>query len=194
MQKIRFTALQKAAKQKEDEAIRATNAVLGNGVSNQHGIPKQSSAHHKDHDLMMHSKGCLRNDTVIPYDQAGGGRDKSGIPDQPNLRGRYYDEEAPPPPQRQSLPSGQHYGQPPSILPQQPPAFLHHQPLPPLPPNAECSVQDLNKMFGMRGSDIDRYSRIIFPVTFICFQLMYWVAYQHMSYDIVDDLVYLPQE
>ena len=194
MQKLRFTALQKVAKQKEDEATRDNNSTLSNGVPNQRGSPKHTFVQYKDHDLMMHGKGCSHKNTVIPYDRTGDGRHKSGIPDQPPSRDRHYDEEAPPPPRRQGPPRGQHYGPTPPALPLQAPAFLPHQPLPPLPPTAECTVQDLNKMFGMRGSDIDRYSRIIFPVTFICFQLMYWVAYQHMSYDIVDDLVYLPQE
>ena len=63
-------------------------------------------------------------------------------------------------------------------------------PAPP-PPNPECDMKDLNKMFGMTASDIDKYSRVFFPVTFTCFQLMYWVIYQHLSDHVVDDLVYL---
>ncbi len=63
-------------------------------------------------------------------------------------------------------------------------------PAPP-PPNPECDMKDLNKMFGMTASDIDKYSRVIFPVTFTCFQLMYWIIYRHLSDDVVDDLVYL---
>ncbi|QQP38092.1 Gammaaminobutyric acid receptor subunit betalike [Caligus rogercresseyi] len=54
--------------------------------------------------------------------------------------------------------------------------------------NPECDMKDLNKMFGMTASDIDKYSRVIFPVTFTCFQLMYWIIYQHLSDDVVDDL------
>lgn len=61
----------------------------------------------------------------------------------------------------------------------------------PPPPNPGCDMKDLNKMFGMTASDIDKYSRVIFPVTFTCFQLMYWIIYQHLSDDVVDDLVYL---
>jgi glycine receptor alpha-3 len=52
-------------------------------------------------------------------------------------------------------------------------------------------MKDLNKMFGMTASDIDKYSRVMFPVSFFCFQLMYWIIYQHLSDDVVDDLVYL---
>ena len=52
-------------------------------------------------------------------------------------------------------------------------------------------MKELNKMFGMTASDIDKYSRVIFPVTFTCFQLMYWIIYQHLSDDVVPDLVLL---
>lgn len=33
-----------------------------------------------------------------------------------------------------------------------------------------------NKICGLSPSDIDKYSRVIFPVCFICFNLMYWVG------------------
>ena len=59
------------------------------------------------------------------------------------------------------------------------------------PPNPDCDMKDLNKMFGMTASDIDKYSRIFFPVTFTCFQLMYWIIYQHLSDEVIEDLVYL---
>jgi hypothetical protein len=49
-------------------------------------------------------------------------------------------------------------------------------------------------MFGMTASDIDKYSRVIFPVSFTCFQLMYWVIYQHLSDETVEDLVFLHPE
>ena len=55
-------------------------------------------------------------------------------------------------------------------------------------------MKDLNKMFGMTASDIDKYSRVIFPVTFISFQLMYWIIYQHLSDFVIDDLVYLQKD
>lgn len=40
--------------------------------------------------------------------------------------------------------------------------------------------KNLNKMFGVSSSDIDKYSRVVFPVCFICFNLMYWVIYLHI--------------
>ena len=52
-------------------------------------------------------------------------------------------------------------------------------------------MKDLNKMFGMTVSGIDKCSRIFFPVTITCFQLMYWIIYQHLSDEVIDDLVYL---
>lgn len=43
-----------------------------------------------------------------------------------------------------------------------------------------------NKLLGVSPSDIDKYSRVIFPVCFVCFNLMYWIIYLHIS---DDDLV-----
>ena len=46
-----------------------------------------------------------------------------------------------------------------------------------------------NKLLGVGPSDIDKYSRVIFPVCFICFNLMYWIIYTHISDNVVEDLV-----
>ena len=51
-------------------------------------------------------------------------------------------------------------------------------------------------MFGMTASDIDKYSRVVFPVTFTCFQLMYWIIYQFLSdgdLDTEDGFIFLPE-
>ena len=54
--------------------------------------------------------------------------------------------------------------------------------LPPKPPTRLC---------GMRASDIDKYSRVIFPIMFITFHLMYWMVYLSLAGEPVDDIVYL---
>ena len=43
----------------------------------------------------------------------------------------------------------------------------------------------------MRGSDIDKYSRVIFPILFISFHMVYWMIYLSVSGEIPTDLVYL---
>lgn len=51
--------------------------------------------------------------------------------------------------------------------------------------------KDLNKLWGFTPSDIDKYSRVVFPVCFICFNLMYWIIYLHISDVVADDLEYI---
>jgi len=67
-----------------------------------------------------------------------------------------------------------------------PDELLLHQP----PPLLHCK-KNLQKMGGISPSDIDKYSRILFPVSFICFNLMYWIIYLNISEDVVPDLVLL---
>ena len=105
-------------------------------------------------------------------DMGGYGNGKGRYTPQPQHRATRFDIEAPRPPPP-----------PPTSIP---------PPLP--PPNPDCEMKELNKMFGMTASDIDKYSRIFFPVTFTCFQLMYWIIYQHLSDEEIDDLVYLEKE
>jgi len=51
--------------------------------------------------------------------------------------------------------------------------------------------EDLSTILGMTPSDIDKYSRIFFPITFTCFQLMYWIIYNHLSDDeTLDGLIF----
>ncbi|UYV60188.1 Rdl [Cordylochernes scorpioides] len=49
--------------------------------------------------------------------------------------------------------------------------------------------KNLNKLFGVSPSDIDKYSRVIFPVCFVCFNLMYWIIYLHISSVLTEDFV-----
>ena len=67
-----------------------------------------------------------------------------------------------------------------------PEELLLHQP----PPLLQCK-KNLQKMGGISPSDIDKYSRILFPVSFTCFNLMYWIIYLNISEEIVPDLVLL---
>ena len=53
--------------------------------------------------------------------------------------------------------------------------------------------KNLQKLLGVSPSDIDKYSRIFFPVTFTCFNLMYWIIYMHVSDEVAQDLVMLNQ-
>nr|CAD7455489.1 unnamed protein product [Timema tahoe] len=55
-------------------------------------------------------------------------------------------------------------------------------------------AKDYNKLYGITPSDIDKYSRIMFPVCFICFNLMYWIIYLHISDVVADDLVLLNED
>ena len=70
-----------------------------------------------------------------------------------------------------------------------PPPPQQHGP-PPGAQQIQCK-KNLQKMMGISPSDIDKYSRIFFPVTFICFNLMYWIIYLHVSDEIAEDLVML---
>ena len=109
-------------------------------------------------------------------------------------RGRYDEERGmggPPPSMNYGPPPPSHMGNAPPAMPPPPP----QPPLIPAPPvNPDCTMKELNKMFGMTASDIDKYSRVIFPVSFISFQLMYWIIYLHLSDDIVENLVKLHKD
>ena len=71
-------------------------------------------------------------------------------------------------------------------------AAPHHELRLHQPPTAllHCK-KNLAKLGGISPSDIDKYSRILFPVSFICFNLMYWLIYLNISEAMVPDLVLL---
>ena len=134
------------------------------------------TVHLKVNDLSMHCKG--RGDRPMsPYLQPGMKYGRGPPPQMPMGHLVRYDLEGQPPPALMKTPP----------MPPQPPP----PPAPPVPSNSESEGKDLNKLFGMTASDIDKYSRIFFPVTFTCFQLMYWIIYSHLSDDVVADLVFL---
>ena len=61
--------------------------------------------------------------------------------------------------------------------PAPPPAPSGPKLIPPL--SSVVTPKDINKMFGITASDIDKYSRLIFPITFVCFQEL--LKYHHQS-------------
>ena len=48
-----------------------------------------------------------------------------------------------------------------------------------------------NSVFGVRGSDIDKYSRVIFPVIFVAFHITYWTLCLSISGQTPPDIVLL---
>lgn len=50
-----------------------------------------------------------------------------------------------------------------------------------IPKATKSSLKHLDSIFGVRPSSIDKYSRVVFPVCFVCFHLMYWIVYLHIS-------------
>lgn len=53
-------------------------------------------------------------------------------------------------------------------------------------PESVIMNKNVNKLYGISPSDIDKYSRVVFPVCFICFNLMYWIIYLHIS-DVMEE-------
>jgi len=68
-------------------------------------------------------------------------------------------------------------GEEPAATPGTPPPVL------PIP-----GSRNPNTLFGVCPSDIDKYSRVVFPVCFLCFNLMYWIIYMHISEFLTEEM------
>ncbi|CAG0888026.1 unnamed protein product [Cyprideis torosa] len=55
-------------------------------------------------------------------------------------------------------------------------------------PHLPLHQRSLDKFYGLTPSDIDKYSRVVFPVCFVCFNLMYWIIYLHISDVVAENL------
>lgn len=51
-----------------------------------------------------------------------------------------------------------------------------------------------DKLYGVSPSDLDKYSRIVFPIFFVCFNLMYWIIYLHITGTRTNDLILLVED
>ena len=161
-------SLQTTTEPKENEYTNANNAMLLNDEPGKRSIPNPTGAHGKFQDRKAHCKQNSEQTTIGLYGQTQNSARKCEVPNLPLSNGRTNDRKASFPPQTQARPLT--FGD--------------------LVLSTWC--KDVNRIYGMTASDIDKYSRILFPVTFTCFQLMYWIIYLHLgSYDIMDDIVYL---
>ena len=51
--------------------------------------------------------------------------------------------------------------------------------------------QTPDTILGVKASDIDKYSRVVFPIMFLTFHLMYWMIYMSIAGEVPHDVVHL---
>ncbi|XP_045107826.1 gamma-aminobutyric acid receptor subunit beta-like isoform X5 [Portunus trituberculatus] len=168
MRRTRVLAIQKLAEQRKQQ-------VDHSHTSHDHPdhAPK-TTVRYKLHDPKTHSKGgTLENtwknqgfDQEVRYKLHDPKTHSKGGTLENTINGR-ADEEAPPPLAN----------------------LLPHKDINKITYDFPLRTHGLNKLYGCSPSDIDKYSRIVFPVCFVCFNLMYWIIYLHISDDSTEDLI-----
>ena len=68
--------------------------------------------------------------------------------------------------------------------------YLDRAPLtPPIAAATLANTDPPTTLWGVRASDIERYARIVFPLIFFSFHLMYWSVLISISGHTVEDLI-----
>ena len=61
------------------------------------------------------------------------------------------------------------------------------------PVNGSATCCDYCRCIDAKASDIEKYSRIVFPTVFACFNILYWITYLNISV-VTDEEGFIPAE